>query len=67
MLSHCGPYPSKATVNDETYRCDNNRHLTASWLAEDGRGSPKTCGSPFAEAARAGSMAAFVPEASVPE
>ena len=66
MLSHCGPYLSKAAVNDETYRGDNSRHLAASWLAHDGRGCPKARGSPFAEAARAGSMAAFVLEASVP-
>ena len=58
---------SKAAGNDETYRGDNSRHLAASWLAHDGRGSPKARESPIAEAARAGSVAALVLEASVPQ
>ena len=51
---------SKAAGNDETYRGDNGRHLAASWLAHDDRGSPKARESPIAEAARAGSVAALV-------
>ena len=58
---------SKAAGNDETYWSDNSRHLAASWLAHDGRGSPKACEPPIAEAARAGSVAALVLEASVPQ
>ena len=57
----------KAAGNDETYRSDNSRHVAASWLAHSVRGSPKARESLIAEAALAGSMAALVLGASVPQ